>query len=126
MYTRRRQSTVLYATYYNCILVYAFVSFLGGRVESLSISSIPGRSNRNIRLNMRSSRTNDNEDHNNSDSYKYVHPAIREVLVMEPDSSADDFLGLKNKTNTVLVNADNYTINWNVLEEFVKWEKNKN
>mmetsp|Transcript_7531 Transcript_7531/g.8544 ORF Transcript_7531/g.8544 Transcript_7531/m.8544 type:complete len:819 (+) Transcript_7531:126-2582(+) len=118
MCTRRRQYLVLYV-----IVVHAFLSLLGGSVVSLSI--ISGRSNRNIRLDMRSSRTNNNEDHNNNDSYKYVHPAIREVLVMEPDSSADDFLGSKNKTNTVLVNADNYTINWNVLEEFVKWEKTK-
>lgn len=79
----------------------------------------------------------DDFDAENIDLYKYVHPSIRKVLVMESDNTIfDDFCGFKNNNNniiddcsdstkTVLVNSDNYIINWNLLEEFIEWEKTK-
>ena len=79
----------------------------------------------------------DDFDAENIDSHKYVHPTIRKVLVMESDHMIfDDFLGLKknkkniiddcsDSTKTDLVNTDKYNINWNVLEEFIEWEKTK-
>ena len=64
------------------------------------------------------------------DKYVYVHPSIRKVLVMEPCGihldvlESEDVYG-KNVDGIILVNSDDFTIRWTLLEKFLDNENSK-
>lgn len=112
------------------IAIYVFLSSVVERVELLSpnlivrhlhktsASMVTTISTSSSRLYMQ--RTGSEED---ADKYAYVHPSIREVLVMEPEIIPIDFFeskGFEVTDDAILANAGNYTIKWNVLEEFIE------
>ena len=106
-----------------CMIV--FFSLFAGRVTSLPIPANPILRHNNFKVTPSAAKHSNRKVEmrcSNGDSYKYVHPAIREVLVMDAESLGLGAGGTTGK-GTILVNAHNYTLKWSALEELIISEK---
>jgi hypothetical protein len=128
----------------NGIIVCIFLSSFIGRNDSLtlpfrrlrptsaSMAADPsggGRIKRRLDIHHSSDDGDADFDVDVDSKYAYVHPSIREVLVMEPRDIPLDFLesgriDAKND-DVIMVNMEAYTIQWNVLDEFLENENSK-
>lgn len=125
------------------IIVCIFLSSFIGRNDSLtlpfrrlrptsaSMAAAPapaadGGGRRKRRLDMQHSSGDGDADldFDVDSKYGYVHPSIREVLVMEPRDISQDFLESEridsNNDDVVMVKMDTYTIQWDMLDEFLE------
>jgi len=116
-------------------VVCVFLSSIFEQVRSLSwlflgIRSTPVRMAvgcdgiRKTHLNFRHRNKDDDCERDAEPDYKYtyVHPSIRDVLLMEP---RDIDLNAKNGHDSILVNGVDLTIRWDVLENFLEHETSK-
>ena len=128
------------------LIVCIFLSSLIGRNDSLtlpfrrlrptseSMATPPprgGEDRRKRRLDMQHSSGDGDADIDAGfhGKYAYVHTSIREVLVMEPRDIFQDFLESERtdseNDNVVMVNINDCTIQWNVLNEFLENDNSK-
>ena len=122
-----------------CAIAWTLSLLLLGSIDSLALSSrwhhpahstitaVTGDVHRKkMRLDMQPDNKERNvEVRNGSDSkYDFVHPSIRNVLLMEPRDIPLDFFESEcmesRNRDKLLLNTDTYTIEWDVLDDLMK------
>jgi len=124
-------------------VVCIFLSLVFGRIHTLAWSfhgtdiksmSMAGRCDDRGKRQLNVRRRNNDDDferHHAADyEYAFVHPSIRNILVMEPPEIDPIVLewkstNAKNCSNTGIVDEGSLTIRWDILDKFLRHERTK-